>query len=183
MVSRSRANLEELQHKLAPWFQGKMPQASDIAVSNMKPPEAGFVAETFMFRLDWTEAGQRKSREMVFRRPPLLPVFPDYDLRRQFLVMQRLHGTGIPVPKVFWRVEQDESILGTPFYIMERLPGTTPPDFPLYHSAGSYFDALAAEAGQDVVGRPRGHSQVPPAGLAEAAAGLPGGAEGRHQHH
>lgn len=141
MVSRSRANLEELQHKLAPWFQGKMPQASDIAVSNMKPPEAGFVAETFMFRLDWTEAGQRESREMVFRRPPLLPVFPDYDLRRQFLVMQRLYGSGIPVPKVFWRVEQDESILGTPFYVMERLPGTTPPDFPLYHSAGSYFDA------------------------------------------
>jgi aminoglycoside phosphotransferase (APT) family kinase protein/putative sterol carrier protein len=141
MVSRSRANLEDLQRKLAPWLQGKMPGASDIAVSNMKPPEAGFVAETFMFRLDWTEAGQRQSQEMVFRRPPLLPVFPDYDLRRQFLVMQRLYGTSIPVPKVLWRVEQDESILGTPFYIMERLPGTTPPDFPLYHSAGSYFDA------------------------------------------
>ncbi len=141
MVSRSRANLEELQHKLVPWFQGKMPGATDITVSNMKPPEAGFVAETFMFRLDWTESGQRRSREMVFRRPPLLPVFPDYDLRRQFLVMQRLQGTGIPVPRVFWRVEQDEGILGTPFYVMERLPGTTPPDFPLYHSAGSYFEA------------------------------------------
>ena len=141
MVSRSRANLEELQQKLVPWLQQKMPQAKDITVSNMKPPESGFASETFMFSLDYAEAGQQKSRNMVFRRPPLLAVFPDYDLRRQFLVMQRLQGTNVSVPKVFWRVEQDESMLGTPFYIMERLPGTTPPDFPLYHSAGSYHDA------------------------------------------
>jgi aminoglycoside phosphotransferase (APT) family kinase protein/putative sterol carrier protein len=141
MVSRSRANLDELQQKLVPYLQRKMPQAKGITVSNMKPPESGFASETFMFNMDWTEGGRHESRDMVFRRPPLLAVFPDYDLRRQFLVMQRLQGSNIPVPKVFWRVEQDESILGTPFYIMERLPGTTPPDFPLYHSAGSYHDA------------------------------------------
>ena len=124
-----------------PYLQEKMPKAKGITVSNMKPPESGFASETFMFNLDYEEAGKQQSRNMVFRRPPLLAVFPDYDLRRQFLVMQRLQGTNVPVPKVFWRVEQDESILGTPFYIMERLPGTTPPDFPLYHSAGSYHDA------------------------------------------
>ena len=141
MVSRSRANLEELQQKLVPYLQMKMPKAKGISVSNMKPPESGFASETFMFSLVYEEGGRQQSKEMVFRRPPLMPVFPDYDLRRQFLVMQRLQGTNVPVPKVFWRVEQDEGILGTPFYIMERLPGTTPPDFPLYHSAGSYHDA------------------------------------------
>jgi len=141
MVSRSRANLEELQQKLVPYLQMKMPKAKGITVSNMKPPESGFASETFMFSLAYEEGGRRQSKEMVFRRPPLMPVFPDYDLRRQFLVMQRLQGTNVPVPKVFWRVEQDEGILGTPFYIMERMPGTTPPDFPLYHSAGSYHDA------------------------------------------
>ena len=141
MVSRSRANLEELQQKLVPYLQMKMPKAKGIAVSNMKPPESGFASETFMFNLAYEEGGRQESKEMVFRRPPLMAVFPDYDLRRQFLVMQRLQGTNVPVPKVFWRVEQDEGILGTPFYIMERLPGTTPPDFPLYHSAGSYHDA------------------------------------------
>ena len=141
MVSRSRANLEELQQKLVPYLQDKMPKAKGITVSDMKPPESGFASETFMFNLDYEEAGKHRTRNMVFRRPPLLAVFPDYDLRRQFLVMQRLEGTNVPVPKVFWRVEQDEGILGTPFYIMERLPGTTPPDFPLYHSAGSYHDA------------------------------------------
>lgn len=141
MVSRSRANLDELQQKLVPYLQKKMPQAQGLAVSNMKPPESGFATETFMFNLTWKEAGRQKSQEMVFRRPPLLPLFPDYDLRRQFLIMQRLQGTNIPVPKVHWLVEQDESILGTPFLLMDKLPGATPPDFPLYHSAGIYHDA------------------------------------------
>ncbi|MDM7999512.1 MAG: phosphotransferase [Dehalococcoidia bacterium] len=141
MVSRSRANLEELQQKLVPYLQSKMPDAKGITVLNMKAPESGFASETFMFTLQYEEGGKHHSKEMVFRRPPLLAVFPDYDLRRQFLVMQRLQGTGVPVPRVFWRVEQDEGILGTPFYIMERLPGMTPPDFPLYHSAGIYHDA------------------------------------------
>lgn len=141
MVSRSRANLEEIQARLVPWLERKMPQARGITVSDMKPPESGFASETFMFKMAWQEAGRDKVQDMVFRRPPLLPVFHDYDLRRQFLVMQRLQGSGVPVPKVFWMVEQDLDVLGTPFYVMEKLPGTTPPDFPLYHTAGSYHDA------------------------------------------
>jgi aminoglycoside phosphotransferase (APT) family kinase protein/putative sterol carrier protein len=141
VVSRSHLNVDEIQSKLVPWFQKKMPQARDISVSDMKPPEGGFSSETLLFELIWHEAGQRRSQDMVFRRPPKLAVFPDYDLRRQFLVMQRLQGTGIPVPRVRWNVEQDEGIMGTPFYVMEKSEGVNPPDFPLYHSYGSYFDA------------------------------------------
>ena len=141
MVSRSRANIDEMQQDLIPWFQEKMPQARDISISDMKPPESGFAAETYMFQLSWREAGQQRSQDMVLRRPPLLAVFPDYDLRRQFLMMQRLQGSGIPVPRVHWLVEQDLSIMGTPFYVMDGLPGATPPDFPLYHTSGIYCDA------------------------------------------
>jgi len=57
MVSRSRANLEELQQKLVPYLQMKMPKAKGIAVSNMKPPESGFASETFMFNLAYEEGG------------------------------------------------------------------------------------------------------------------------------
>ena len=141
MVSRSRANIDEMQAKLVPWFQKRMPQARDISVSGMKPPEGGFSAETFMFKLSWREAGQQRSQDMVLRRPPFLAVFPDYDLRRQFLMMLRLQGTNVPVPKACWLVEQDESIMGTPFYVMDKLEGVNPPDFPLYHTYGPYFDA------------------------------------------
>ncbi len=141
MVSRSRANLEEIQTRLVPWLQKKMPQAEGVTISDMKTPESGFASETFMFQLAWYEEGKPKIRNMVFRRPPMLPVFPDYDLRRQFLVMRRLEETSVPVPHVRWMVEEDPNILGTPFYVMDRLPGSTPPDFPLYHTSGTYYDA------------------------------------------
>lgn len=143
MVSRSRANIDEIQEKLVPWFGKKMPQAQDISISDMKPPEGGFSTETFIFKLSWREAGQQRSQDMLFRRPPVFAVFPDYDLRRQFLVMQRLQGSNIPVPRVRWLVEQDESIMGTPFYVMDKLEGSSPPDYPLYHTHGPYFDATA----------------------------------------
>ena len=141
MVSRRLADLSEIQSKLIPWFQEKMPQAQNISVSELRPPEGGFSSESFLFDLSWHEAGQQRSQGMVLRRPPHLPLFPDYDLRRQFLVMQRLQGTNVPVPRVYWQVEQDESILGTPFYVMDKIEGISPPDYPLYHSYGAYFDA------------------------------------------
>jgi aminoglycoside phosphotransferase (APT) family kinase protein/putative sterol carrier protein len=141
VVSRSRLNIDEIQTKLVPWLQKKMPLAQGISLSDMKPPEGGFSSETLVFNLSWREAGQQRSQGMVFRRPPQLPVFPDYDLRRQFLVMQRLQGTGIPVPRVRWQVEQDEDVMGTPFFVMDKSEGVNPPDFPLYHTYGSYFNA------------------------------------------
>lgn len=142
MVSRRIADLSEIESKLVPWFQKNMPQAQNISVSDLRPPQGGFSTESFLFDLSWQEAGQKRSQGMVVRRLPHLPVFHDYDLRRQFLVMKRLSGTNIPVPRVQWLVEQDESILGTPFYVMDRIEGwISPPDYPLYHTYGAYFDA------------------------------------------
>lgn len=141
MVSRRIADLSEIASKLVPWFQKNMPQAQNISVSDLRPPQGGFSTETFLFDLSWQEAGQKRSQGMLVRRPPHLPVFHDYDLRRQFLVMKRLQGTNIPVPRVHWLVEQDESVLGTPFYVMDRIDGwISPSDYPPYHTYGAYFD-------------------------------------------
>jgi aminoglycoside phosphotransferase (APT) family kinase protein len=75
------------------------------------------------------------------RRPPAVPLFPDYDLLRQVLVMNRLRDTAITVPRVCW-LDRDEHQLGTPYYVMEQLPTIgSPGDFPSYHSQGLYFDA------------------------------------------
>jgi len=41
---------------------------------------------------------------------------------REFRVMRALEKTDVPVPRVLW-LEEDESVLGTPFYLMERLEG------------------------------------------------------------
>ena len=67
----------------------------------------------------------------VVRVAPLddaFPVFRSYDLDLQFRVM-RLVGerSDVPVPTMVW-LELDESKVGSPFLVMERLDGIVPPD-------------------------------------------------------
>jgi aminoglycoside phosphotransferase (APT) family kinase protein/putative sterol carrier protein len=78
---------------------------------------------------------------MVLRcAPRSSPVYPDYDLSLQFRVMKALHAAKFPVARVHW-LEKDEKVLGTPFYVMGRIEGVVPPEFPPYHSFGVFFEA------------------------------------------
>ncbi|MBM3133034.1 MAG: hypothetical protein FJZ95_08395, partial [Chloroflexi bacterium] len=97
--------------------------------------------ESFLFTLDWEEAGKPKSAGMVLRAEgKTYPVYPDSKIRKQFLILQRLEGAGVPAPRPYW-YESDESLLGTPFYIMGRINGSVPSEFPPYHSFGLCYDA------------------------------------------
>ena len=127
--------------RLLPWFMAKMPGAKNISIENIQKPGMGLSNETYLFDLNWDEAGDRRFRPLVLRTAPQdHRVFPDYRLSHQFMIMKALKGTPVPVPEMIWN-EEDESILGTPFYVMERLNGTMPKDYPSYHSTGMLFDA------------------------------------------
>jgi aminoglycoside phosphotransferase (APT) family kinase protein/putative sterol carrier protein len=54
--------------------------------------------------------------------------------------MKCLQGTDVPVPKVNW-LEEDEEVLDSPFYVMDRIDGVIPCEVPPYHSYGIYFEA------------------------------------------
>jgi aminoglycoside phosphotransferase (APT) family kinase protein len=58
--------------------------------------------------------------------------------------MEALKDTDVPVAKMHW-LEEDPSILGAPFFLMERLDGEVPQDYPPYHGSGMFFDASPAE--------------------------------------
>jgi aminoglycoside phosphotransferase (APT) family kinase protein len=60
--------------------------------------------------------------------------------------MELLAPTGIPVPRMRW-YEDDASILGQPFYVMDRVDGVIPPDHPPFTHGGWLFDATPAEQG------------------------------------
>jgi aminoglycoside phosphotransferase (APT) family kinase protein/putative sterol carrier protein len=140
MISR-RVDLSDMQSKLIAWLQKKMPRARNLSISGMERSGAGLSNETFLFDLGWREARGKRSEGMVLRyAPQSYPVFPEYDLGKQFRIMERLKGTNIPVPKVYW-LEKDEKILGAPFYLMGKIDGVIPPEYPPYHSFGVYFDA------------------------------------------
>ncbi len=140
MLSR-QVELAELQPKLLDWIRGKMPKARDLAISSLERSGAGISNETFLFNLSWQEKGKPESEAMVLRcAPRSSPVYPDYDLSLQFRVMKALHAAKLPVARVHW-LEQDEKVLGTGFYVMGRIEGVVPPEFPPYHSFGVFFDA------------------------------------------
>lgn len=62
-------------------------------------------------------------RRMVLRRQPAGPILRGaHAIDREFRVLGALHGTDVPVPAPIVYCD-DRSILGTPFYLMERIEG------------------------------------------------------------
>ncbi|AWL42654.1 MULTISPECIES: phosphotransferase family protein [unclassified Streptomyces] len=60
----------------------------------------------------------------VVRRPPLGHVLATaHDMRREHRVINALHPTAVPVPEPLLLCE-DDSVLGSPFYVMEHVEGT-----------------------------------------------------------
>ena len=135
----------ELHARLTRWLQRKMPRASDLVLENMSRSGAGFSNETMLFDAKWTEDRKPLTRGLVLRTPPkAYPVFPEVALVKQFRVMGLLGQTKVPVPRMLW-LEEDPDVLGTPFYVMEKLKGTVVPEYPPYHTFGIYFDATPAQ--------------------------------------
>lgn len=64
-------------------------------------------------------------REVVVRRPPLGHVLATaHDMGREHRVMTALGPTSIPVPRTLALCE-DDTVIGAPFYLMERVRGTS----------------------------------------------------------
>jgi aminoglycoside phosphotransferase (APT) family kinase protein/putative sterol carrier protein len=133
-------DLAATQAKLEDWLRGRLPDARDVALSPLKRPAAGFSNETYMCDLSYRDASGERSEQVVIRLEPRYRVFPEYDLEKQFRIMAALAGTDVPVPRVRW-YEGDRSILGSSFYIMDRVEGEIPPEVPPYHAFGMMFDS------------------------------------------
>ena len=140
MLSRPR-DLERVRARLTSWLTRKMPDASELAVAPFERPSAGYSNETFLFDLSY-RLGRTLHRERLVARlaPSDFLVFPEYDLVAQCRVMQRLAATPIPVPRVRW-LEEDATVLGSPFYLMDAIVGDVPAEVPSYHSFGFVSEA------------------------------------------
>jgi aminoglycoside phosphotransferase (APT) family kinase protein len=148
------------RERLARWFAGALEGASDVRLSELSGPGAtGFSSDTLLFDVHWREGGQERTRGFVARLQPAgFQVFPEYDVARQFRIQRCLAETAIPVPAMF-RLEEDPGLLGTPFYVMERIEGRIPTDNPPYHVGGWLRDVSPESraaiwwSGLEVLGR------------------------------
>ena len=121
---------------LTAWLARQLPGADGLTLSELKKPSAGVSNETLLAEADWREAGRAQHERLVVRlMPSASPVFPDYDLGKQVRILRCLESTNVPVPRVLW-FEEDERILGSPFYVMPRIEGELPSEVPPYHAFG-----------------------------------------------
>ena len=74
------------------------------------------------------------------RKPPGTLLASAHAVDREYRVMTALASTDVPVARTYCLCE-DESVIGTPFYIMHRTDGRIPPDMPPYHMDGWLLEA------------------------------------------
>jgi aminoglycoside phosphotransferase (APT) family kinase protein len=147
MPGPTERNPEETHTRLTEWLAKRMPDARELQIGDLAgPATTGFSNDTLLFDLSWQEAGAPRSQGLVARiKPTGYQVFPAYDLSLQYRVMEILgEQSSIPVPRMFW-MEEDESVFGAPFYVMERVEGRIPSDNPPYHTSGWLQEAEPAE--------------------------------------
>lgn len=139
-------DVDVTRSQLSAWLQRKLPHATDVAVGAITLPSgSGFSNETLLVDASWRGDDRPVDARLVVRvRPTAYAIFPEYDLYRQYRTMEILAPTGIPVPKMRW-YEEDASVLGQPFYVMDRVEGVIPADHPPFAHGGWLFDATPAQ--------------------------------------
>jgi aminoglycoside phosphotransferase (APT) family kinase protein/putative sterol carrier protein len=146
MLARQR-DLDAAQRQLNAWLAPKYP-GSTVTVSPLKKPSAGVSNETLLFDAIVRANGRERTEHLVARLMPAgSPVFPAYDLAKQFRILQALGTSAIPVPEALW-FEDDESVLGCPFYVMRAIAGEIPSEIPPYHAFGHCLEITPAQRAQ-----------------------------------
>jgi aminoglycoside phosphotransferase (APT) family kinase protein len=91
-------------------------------VEALKVMEAGHAGLTFGFRVVDGAQATTRARLILKLSPPGVRRAGNTDVYRQAPLLRALHGAGLPVPDVPW-AGADEGAFGTPFVMMDFLPG------------------------------------------------------------
>ncbi len=123
---------------LVPWLQPRLP---------------GFDANVGVQRIDggqsnpsWILRGTDQAWVLRAKPAPKAALMPSaHAIEREFAVMQALHNSDVPVPRMRVLCE-DESVIGVAFYVMDFVEGrilrdATLPDVPKAERAAHFFEA------------------------------------------
>ncbi|MFV8053235.1 phosphotransferase family protein [Mycobacterium sp. 48b] len=142
-LQRSSRDVTTLPTVLSKWLSTVMPGgvAPEITVESGVDSN-GMSSETIMLTGRWEENGEPKEQKWVARVAPTdddVPVFSSYRLDHQFEVMRQVGElTDVPVPNVRW-MDTTGEVLGTPFFLMDRVEGQVPPDVMPYTFGDNWF--------------------------------------------
>ncbi|MFI5952644.1 phosphotransferase family protein [Cryptosporangium sp. NPDC051539] len=143
-ITTTVTDLVDLRRRLTGWLAAKT--GGPVEVGEVTRPDGnGLSSISLLFDAAWREDGHAVRAGLVARLPPdatSYPVFPRYDLRRQYDVISAVAAhTDVPVPRLRW-IEESPDALGVPFIVMDRIDGgRVPVDNPPYVFGGWIMDA------------------------------------------
>src|SRR5579864_2867699 len=145
-MQRSSRDLERVRIDLERWLRGRFPPGADVSIPTLTTTSStGMSSETLLFDAVTTEGGVPRLDSLVARVAPDpvdVPVFPRYELGKQFDTIRLVAElSSVPVPEARWH-EADAGVIGSPFFVMNRVDGTVPPDMMPYPFGDNWlFDA------------------------------------------
>ncbi|MGY5880617.1 MAG: phosphotransferase [Candidatus Thorarchaeota archaeon] len=98
------------------------PERKDLKILNLKNITSGWETEIESFDLEWTSDDGKVSKGLVVRIYPGKGAIQKAE--KEYRVMKQLHDIKYPVPFVYL-IETDNTVIGNPFMIMDRLDGGT----------------------------------------------------------
>ena len=139
------ATLRIVEEKIAGFLKSKLPSTRNLALSDFVHTAGGWSHEIYVFYANWDEDGRARRQGFCLRKDPGTGLLRELsNLREQFRVIKALEATPVPTPKTYW-YEEDPSLLGGPFFVMEKVEGEVPNP---WSRVGKQFYADAAKRGK-----------------------------------
>jgi aminoglycoside phosphotransferase (APT) family kinase protein len=141
--SASQRDPEQLRVDFERWLRTRQPGAG-VAGATV-PSSNGMSSETILVEAGW-EGEPHRLVVRIAPQPNSSPVFPYYDMRCQFLTLQRLRTQLYrpAVPHVLW-CEHDPAPMGAPFFVMDHVEGQIPPEVMPYNFGSWLTESSAAD--------------------------------------
>src|SRR6185436_10277208 len=120
----SNSNLEDSSHRVRHGEELPSEQLFEYLSAHLKGITAPLVIEQFPAGFsNLTYLLRFGDRELVLRRPPIgAKIKTAHDMSREYRILSPLYPVYQKVPRPLLFCE-DESVLGAPFYVMERVQG------------------------------------------------------------
>jgi aminoglycoside phosphotransferase (APT) family kinase protein len=131
--------------RIAAYLAERVGARGPVRLSGVERIAVGWSHETWLFDAHWQDGdGADHTEGFCLRRDPGNALLRERsDLAVQFRVLECLARTDVPAPRP-WFYEPDPALLGGPFLVMEKVPGTCPSP---WGREGRRFYQEAAERG------------------------------------
>lgn len=146
---------ESTRRSLGAWLTARLDDVATARVLDFAPPRSGYSAETTVFDAEiGRDSGVATERFVLRRETPEPAVYPvqapglDVEIAIQYKAMAAVaaHSTVPIAPLVGF--EDDDELLGAPFFVMRHVAGEVPVEDPIYTREGFFVDATDGQRAQ-----------------------------------